>query len=287
MQFILLQVLNGLTVGMLLFLIASGLSVVFGLMRVMNLAHGAMFLLGGFVGVSVQKASGNFLLAALAGMAAAGALGWVVQRLFLRTLMHSEFRQVMLTLGVAFVVSDTVLWIYGGLPRSINPPAFLSSSLTVGGFVYPYYRLGLIVLGAVAAVGIWLLWTRSSWGAVLRACVDDQSIAATQGVNVSRVFSAVFVIGAALAGLAAVLGGVVLGMSIGLDFDVLLLALVVVIIGGLGSLEGAFVGSLLVGLLDAFSKAYFPELSYFTIFAPVVLVLLLRPQGLFGRGGSR
>lgn len=201
--------------------------------------------------------------------------------------MHSEFRQVMLTLGVAFVVSDTVLWIYGGLPRSINPPSFLSSSLVIGSFVYPYYRLGLIVLGAVAAVCIWLLWTRSSWGAVLRACVDDQSIAATQGVNVSRVFSAVFVIGAALAGLAAVLGGVVLGMSIGLDFDVLLLALVVVIIGGLGSLEGAFVGSLLVGLLDAFSKAYFPQLSYFTIFAPVVIVLLLRPQGLFGKGGSR
>lgn len=280
------QTLNGLAVGVMLFLIASGLSVVFGLMRVMNMAHGAMFLLGGFVAVTVQAASKNFLLAAIAGVAAAAVLGWVVQSLFLRTLMGNEFRQVMLTLGVAFVVSDAVLWIFGGLPRAMRPPAFLSGSLTMGTFFYPYYRIGLIVLGLAAAAAIYLIWTRSSWGAVLRACVDDQAIAATQGINVGRVFSAVFVIGAGLAGLAAALGGVILGMSIGLDFEVLLLAIVVVIIGGLGSLEGAFVGAILVGLIDSFSKAYIPDLSYFTIFAPVILVLLLRPQGVFGRGGN-
>jgi len=158
--------------------------------------------------------------------------------------------------------------------------------MTIGSFVYPTYRVGLIILGLLAAVAIYLMWTKSSWGAVLRACVDDQTVAATQGINVGRVFSVVFVIAAMLAGLASVLAGPVLGVYIGLDFEMLLLAIVVVIIGGMGSLEGAFVGALLVGLIDSFSKAYVPDLSYFTVFAPVILVLLLRPQGLFGRGGN-
>ena len=280
------QALNGIALGVMLFFIASGLSVVWGLMRVMNMAHGAMFLLGGFVAVTVQAASKNFLLAAVAGLAAAALLGWVVQALFLRTLMGNEFRQVMLTLGLAFVVSDAILWVFGGMPRAVRPPAFLSSSIAAGSFVYPTYRLGLIVLGLAAAAAIYLLWTKSSWGAVLRACVDDQAIAATQGINVGRVFSIVFVIAAALAGAAASLAGPVLGVYIGLDFEMLLMAIVVVIIGGMGSLEGAFVGALLVGLIDSFSKAYIPDLSYFTVFAPLIVILLLRPRGLFGRGGS-
>lgn len=287
MQFFLLQTLNGLTVGTLLFLIASGLSVVFGLMRVMNLSHGAMFLFGGYVGMSVQGASGNFLLALAAGAAAAGALGWVVQRLFLRTLMGSQFRQVLLTLGVAFVVSDSILWIWGGVPRSIRAPSLLDSSVGLLGITYPTYRLALIALGLLAGLALWLLWERSLWGAMLRACVDDREIAAAQGIDVATTFSLVFVIGAALAGAAGVLGGVVLGVSIGLDFEVLLLAVVVVIVGGMGSLSGAFVGSMTVGLLDSFSRASFPEFAYFTIFAPVVVVLLLRPRGLFGRAVDR
>lgn len=285
MSFVLLQTLNGLTVGTLLFLTASGLSVVFGLMRILNLSHGAMLLFGGFVGMSVQVASGNFLLAILCGVIAAAALGWVVQRLFLKTLMGSTFRQVLLTLGVAFVVSDSILWAWGGIPRAIKPPGFIQGSVSLGNTLYPTYRLVLIGIGIAAALALWLVWERSLWGAKLRACVDDRAIASAQGINVGAVFAIVFVIGAALAGLAGVLGGVVLGVSIGLDFEMQLLALVVVIIGGLGSLSGAFVGSMLVGLLDAFSKALFPELAYFSIFAPVIIVLILRPQGLFGREG--
>ncbi|GAB4245816.1 MAG: branched-chain amino acid ABC transporter permease [Thermoleophilia bacterium] len=283
MQFVVLQTLNGLTVGTLLFLMASGLSVVFGLMRVMNLSHGALFLFGGYVGMTVQDAGGPFLLAVLGGAGAAGALGWVIQRLFLTTLMTSQFRQVLLTLGIAFVISDAILWIWGGIPQAIEVPSAIASSVTVLGVTYPIYRLVLIGLGLVAGLALWLLWERSTWGAVLRACVDDREIAAMQRINVGLVFSVVFVLGAALAGLAGVLGGTVLGVSIGLDFEVLLLAVVVVIVGGLGSLQGAFVGSMLVGLLDSFSKASFPELAYFTIFAPVVVVLLVRPRGLFGR----
>lgn len=285
MNFVLVQTLNGLTVGTLLFLTASGLSVVFGLMRILNLSHGAMLLFGGYVGMSVQVASGSFLLATLSGVAAAAGLGWVVQRLFLKTLMGSTFRQVLLTLGVAFMVSDSILWAWGGIPRALEPPAFLKNSVSLGETLYPTYRLALIGLGLVAALVLWQVWERSLWGAKLRACVDDRSIAAAQGINVGAVFAVVFVIGAALAGLAGVLGGVVLGVSIGLDFEMQLLALVVVIIGGLGSLSGAFVGSMMVGLLDSFSKASFPSLAYFTIFAPVVIILILRPQGLFGRKG--
>jgi len=200
--------------------------------------------------------------------------------------MGSSFRQVLLTLGIAFVVSDAILWIWGGIPRSIKPPSILATSVEIAGSTYPAYRLALIALGIGAGVALWLLWERSLWGAKLRACVDDRSIAAAQGINVGAVFAAVFVIGSALAGLAGVLGGVVLGVSIGLDFQMQLLALVVVIVGGLGSLNGAFVGSMLVGLLDTFSKASFPTLAYFTIFLPVVIILIVRPQGLFGRGGG-
>lgn len=286
MDFVVSQTLNGLTLGTLLFLTASGLSVVIGLMRILTLSHGATFLFGGFVGMSVQVATGSFLLAVAAGIVGAAALGWVVQRLFLKQLMGSSFRQVLLTLGIAFVVSDCILWIWGGIPRSIKPPAILDGSVQLAGTTYPTYRLFLIALGIAAGVTIWILWQRSLWGAKLRACVDDRPIAATQGINVGAVFSAVFVIGAALAGMAGVLGGVVLGVSIGLDFQMQLLALVVVIIGGLGSLNGAFVGSMLVGLLDSYSKASFPTLAYFTIFAPVVIILILRPQGLFGKEGG-
>jgi len=285
MNFALVQTLNGLTIGTLLFLTASGLSVVFGLMRILNLSHGAMLLFGGYVGMSVQVAGGSFLLATLSGVAAAAILGWIVQRLFLKTLMGSTFRQVLLTLGVAFVVSDSILWAWGGTPRALEPPASLQGSVSLGSTVYPTYRLALIGLGLVSALVLWQVWERSLWGAKLRACVDDRPIAAAQGINVGAVFAVVFVIGAALAGLAGVLGGVVLGVSVGLDFEMQLLALVVVIIGGLGSLSGAFVGSMLVGLLDSFSKASFPSLAYFTIFAPVVIILILRPQGLFGRKG--
>ena len=286
MDFVVSQTLNGLTLGTLLFLTASGLSVVIGLMRILNLSHGATFLFGGFVGMSVQVATGNFFLSVVAGIVAAAVLGWVVQRLFLAQLMGSSFRQVLLTLGIAFVVSDGILWIWGGIPRAIKPPSVLDGSVAIAGTTYPTYRLFLIALGLAAGLALWVLWERSLWGAKLRACVDDRPIAAAQGINVGAVFSAVFVIGAALAGMAGVLGGVVLGVSIGLDFQMQLLALVVVIIGGLGSLNGAFVGSMLVGLLDSFSKGSFPTLAYFTIFAPVVIILILRPQGLFGKEGG-
>jgi len=282
-RFYLFQLLNGLTTGALLFFVASGLSVIFGLMRTLNLAHGALFLFGGYVGYSVQLATGNFLAAALAGMLAAAALGIFIQQVFSRTLMGSPANQVLLTLGIAFVMNNALLAIWGGTPRSLPAPTILSASVTAGGLTYPSYRLFLIGFSLVAGALLWAFWERSRLGAVVRACVDDRQMAAALGIRVDVVAAAVFAAGSALAGLAGVLGGPILGVSIGLDFDILLLAVVIMVVGGIGSLSGALVASMLVGLVDAYGKALFPEISYFTLFMPVILILLIRPLGLFGR----
>lgn len=282
-RFWVFQILNGLTTGSLLFFVAVGMSVVFGLMRILNLTHGALFLLGGYVGWSVQQATGNFALAVLAGSLAAGVLGLVIQQSFSRTLLGSPFNQVLLTLGLAFILNNLYLAIWGGTPRRLAAPDLLAASVSVFGVTYPLYRLFLIGLALLGGFALWFFWERSRLGAVVRACVADRGMAQAMGIRVEAVFAAVFAVGSLLAGAAGVLGGPVLGASIGLDFDVLLLAVVVMVVGGIGSLSGAFVGSFLVGLLDSLGRASFPEISYFTLFAPVILILLIRPSGLFGR----
>ena len=283
LRFWMFQLLNGLTTGALLLFVAAGLTVVFGLMRILNLAHGGLFLLGGFVGWSVQQATGSFTLALVAGAVAAGLLGLILQQAFSRTLLGSPFNQVLLTLGIAFVLNNAYLALWGGAPRSLQAPEIFERSVSVYGITYPAYRLFLIGLAFVSGTALIIFWERSRMGAIIRACVDDRQMASAMGIRVDLVFTFVFVLGAMLAGLAGVLGGPVLGVSIGLDFDVLLLAIVVMVVGGIGSLAGAFAASMLVGLVDTFGRASFPEISYFTLFVPVILILLLRPKGLFGR----
>jgi branched-chain amino acid transport system permease protein len=283
MRFWVFQTLNGLTTGALLFFLASGLTVIFGLMRILNLAHGALFLFGGYVGLSVVERTGSFALAVLAGGVSAGLMGLAIQQVFSRSLLRSPFNQVLLTLGLAFIISNAILYFWGGSPRLLRPPEPLRQSREIFGVFYPQYRLFLIVLATVVAGLLYLMWDRSRLGAIVRACVDDRSMAAAMGIRVDLVFAAVFTLGAALAGMTGVLGGPVLGLSIGLEFEVLLLAVVVVVVGGIGSLSGAFIASMAVGLIDAYGKARFPELSYFTLFVPVILILLIRPGGLRGR----
>ncbi len=283
LRFWVFQLLNGLTTGALLFFVAGGLTVVFGLMRILNLTHGALFLLGGYVAWTVQQTTGSFPLAVLAGAAAAGALGFAIQQAFTRTLLRSQLNQVLLTLGLAFILNNAYLAAWGGAPRRLPAPELLRSSISILGVTYPLYRLFLIGLALLAGLLLWLFWERSRLGAVVRACVDDRLMAAAMGVPVERVFAAVFLAGALVAGLSGGLAGPVLGVYIGLDFEVLLLAVVVMVVGGIGSLSGAFLGSMLVGLVDTFGKASLPEVSYFTLFAPVILILLVRPQGFFGR----
>ena len=283
MRFWVFQLLNGLSFGMLLFLLAAGLSLIFGLMRILNLAHGSYYLLGAYVALSTVQATNSLVLGALVGMATVVTLGVVMERLFLRRLpQHEELPQALLTFGFLLVVGDVSLWIWGGTPQSLPKPEMLSASVRLGPLVFPSYRLFLIGFGAVVGTALWYLQERTRLGAMVRASVDDAEMAQGTGINVSVLSTAVFGFGAALAALGGILAGPVLGIYPGADFEVLLLAFVVVIIGGLGSLKGAFVGGVLVGCLDNFGKALFPELAYFTIFAPMAAILAVRPAGLFG-----
>jgi branched-chain amino acid transport system permease protein len=276
------QILNGVSFGMLLFLLAAGLSLIYGLMRILNLAHGSYYILGAYVALSVVRVTGSLALAAVAGIAAVMALGVVMERVFLRRVPRDELPQALLTFGFLLIVGDVALWVWGGTPQTLPRPEAFSKSVRLGELVFPSYRLFVIAVGAVVGVALWLLQEHTRLGAMIRAAIDDPEIARTTGINVSGLATGVFAFGAGLAALGGIIGGPLLGVYPGADFEILLLAFVVVIIGGLGSLKGAFFGGLLVGLLDNFGKALFPEFALFTIFAPMALILAVRPTGLFG-----
>ncbi|MBM4438959.1 MAG: branched-chain amino acid ABC transporter permease [Candidatus Rokubacteria bacterium] len=282
-EFWISQTFNGLSYGALLFLLASGLSLIFGVMRVVNLAHGSYFMLGGYVGLSVVWRTGSYTLALVCGALALALIGVGMQRLFLQRIPGQTLGQVLMTIGFALIFQDLALLIWGGDPYTIPVPEPLQGVITMGGLRFPRYRIFIIVVAIVVGALLWLALDRTRTGAVIRAAVDDAEMAGGVGIHVPRVSLAVFALGAALAALGGVIGGGFLGVYPGADFEVLPYAFVVVIVGGLGSLPGAVVGSMLVGLLDNFGKALFPELSYFTLFAPMALILALRPTGLFGR----
>jgi branched-chain amino acid transport system permease protein len=282
-EFWISQAFNGLSYGALLFLLASGLSLIFGVMRVVNLAHGSYFMLGGYVGLSVVWRTGSYVLALACGALALALIGIGMQRLFLQRLPGQTLGQVLMTIGFALIFQDLALLIWGGDPYTIPVPQALQGVISAGGMRFPRYRIFIVVVAVVVGALLWLALDRTRTGAIIRAAVDDAEMAAGVGIQVPRVSLAVFALGAALAALGGVIGGGFLGVYPGADFEVLPYAFVVVIVGGLGSLPGAMVGSILVGLLDNFGKALFPELSYFTLFAPMALILALRPTGLFGR----
>jgi branched-chain amino acid transport system permease protein len=268
---------------MLLFLLSSGLSVIFGLMRIINLAHGSFYLLGGYVGLTIILATGNFWLGLLIAPLVVAVLGAAVHRLLLQRVQNNELAQVLLTFGLLLVISDLTIWIWGGLPRTLPRPDFLEGAVRFGGLVFPSYRIALTLAGLVVAMLVWLLLERTQVGAIVRAGVDDEEMVRGIGISIGNVFTIVFAIGAMLAAAAGVLGGALLGVYPGADFDVVLLTFAVVVIGGLGSLRGAFVGSLFIGLVDTFGKALVPQYALFTIFVPMAIMLAVRPNGLFGR----
>jgi branched-chain amino acid transport system permease protein len=283
LEFWIVQTFNGLSYGALLFLLASGLSLIFGVMRIVNLAHGSYFLLGGYVGLSVIWKTKSFPLALLCGAVAIALVGVGMERLFLRRLAGQTLGQVLMTVGFALIFQDLALLIWGGDPYSLPLPAWLQGVVTAGALRFPKYRIFIMVVAAAIGALLWLALDRTRVGAMIRAAVDDAEMAQGVGIRVPTVSLGVFALGALLAALGGVIGGGFLGVYPGLDFEILPYAFVVVIVGGLGSLPGAMVGSLLVGLLDNFGKALFPELAYFTLFAPMALILALRPTGLFGR----
>lgn len=282
-QYLLTQVLNGISLGGLLFFLASGLTLIFGLMRIVNLAHGGLYLIGGYIGFTVAIATRSFWLAIVAAALAVGILGVLTERVLLRRLRGQELPEVLLTVGVATVLGDVALAVWGGDPRSVSPPGYLDGSVTIGSFTYPRFRLFVTVLAVVVGLALYFLQQRTRIGAIVRAGVDDRETIQALGINVQLVFTGVFVVGALLAGMAGVVGSAFLSLLPGGDVEILLLSLVVVIIGGLGSLPGAALGSLIVGLINAFGTSELPQLASVMIFLPMALVLILRPAGLLGR----
>ncbi len=284
-QFAVIQALNSLALGGLLFLLASGFSLIFGLMRLANLTHGAFFMLGAYIGANILRSYDgvNLWFAMIGAGIAVAVFGGLLERFVLRQLSSNSLGQVLVTLGMSFIVADACLMIWGGDPIPVPTPAAFQSPLRVAGFMFPTYRLVVVLCAVAAAIGLYLLLERTRLGAMIRAGVDDMQMARAVGIPVSKLFTAVFMLGAGIAGAAGVLGGPIMSAYPGLDADMLPLALIVVILGGVGSLIGAFVGSFIIGFIYTFGTALLPDLAYVILFLPMIVVIAFRPQGLFGR----
>ena len=283
LEFILGQIFNGVSYGALLFLLAGGLSLIFGMMRIVNMTHGSYYLLGGYVALTVMWRGGPFILGILVAALAIALVGIGEWNAFLKRLTGQELGQVLTTMGFALIFQDLGLVLWGGDPHTIKLPAYLSGSWEVGRLFFPVYRVFIVAVAVVIALTLWLVLEKTRLGAMMRATVDDPEMARGVGINVYLISMGVFAMGALLASIAGVVAGGFVGVYPGADFEILPYAFVVVIVGGMGSLKGALIGSVLVGLLDNFGKALFPELSYFTLFAPMAVILAVRPTGLFGR----
>lgn len=282
-EFIIIQTLNGISLGGLLFFLASGLTLIFGQMRIVNLAHGGFYLVGGYIGLTTSLITGNFWAGIVVAAITIGIVGVATERVLLRRIRGMVLPEVLLTVGLLVVFGDFALWRWGGDPRTVKVPSYLSGSDQFGSIIYPRFRLFVTVLAIVVGLALYFLQQRTRIGAIIRAGVDDRETIAALGININRVFTGIFVFGAALAGAAGVIGGAFLSLVPGADTQILLLSLVVVIVGGLGSLPGAALGSLIVGLGNVWGTTEFPQFASFIIFAPMAIVLILRPTGLLGR----
>jgi len=279
-QFI-LTFLNGLTLAALYFLVASGFTLVFGLMRNINLAHGSLYLLGAYIGYEVGDHTGSWFLAALAGFLSTAVFGMILQVLIFRRMMGQELRQTMVTIGISIVLADLMLAIWTGTTYQFDPPDWLDGATPLPYIkAYPTIRIMVLVNAIVIGIALWLFLTRTRIGMMIRAGVDDRDMLAASGVNVQRIFIATFAVGAGLAGFAGVVGGSALSIAPGEDTRYLLASLIVVIVGGMGSVPGAAVGALLIGLAEQFGLAYTPTYGAVYTFLIMVLVLAVRPQGL-------
>jgi len=282
-QYWAIQTLNSLALGGLLFLLAAGFSLIFGLMRIANLTHGALYMLGAYIGVSILKVVPNLWAAAILSGLVVAAFGGVLEKLVLRKLGGNVLGQVLVTLGIAFILADFCLVVWGGDPIPVPTPSWLQQPLRVAGLAFPAYRLAVVVIAVLVGIILFYFIERTRLGAMIRAGVDDREMARAVGIPVSRLFTTVFCLGAALAGAGGVIGGPIMSAYPGLDADMLPLALIVVILGGVGSLTGAFVGSFVTGFVYTFGVALLPDLAYVILFLPMILVIAFRPRGLFGK----
>jgi branched-chain amino acid transport system permease protein len=281
MSYWITQFLNGLSFGMLLFFLASGLTLTLGVMRVTNLTHGSFYLIGAYVALTCVRTLDSFAMAAVIAAVVVAVVGAMVFGL-LQITGTDPLRETLLTFGLIFIISDIALMLWGGDPVTVAKPKILSGPLDIGGFYYPRYRFFIIALGVVIAATMELVQRKTLIGARIRAVVDDVEMAGGIGLNARLIAFATFLVGAALAGLSGALGGAMIGAYPGADIEVLLYALVVVIIGGMGNLTGSLVGALAVGLIDAFGRPIVPELGASLMFFLMIGTLIIKPTGLFG-----
>jgi branched-chain amino acid transport system permease protein len=277
------QLLTGLAYGMLYFMIAAGLTIILGVMNVVNLAHGTLFMLGAYIAFTFISDELNFWIALLLSVLLTAVLGIILEKLLIKHVYGKELEQVLLTFGLSFIIADVVKWIWGTEMQTLSAPALLNSSLSIGDMVFPLYRLFVVFIGCLLALLLWYLESKTRIGAIIRAGVDDRAMVGALGINVGLVFTGVFAFGAALAGLSGVLGGPLIGMYTGMDNEILVTSLIVVVIGGLGSWKGSFISAILIGVIETFGKVWFPSLSMLIVFLIMIVVLIIRPQGLFGR----
>ena len=276
--------LNGLTLASLYFIVASGFTLVFGLMRNVNLAHGSLFLIGAYVGWIVGEYSGSWLLAVLAGFIASAIIGVLIQIIVFRRMQGEDLRQTLVTIGLSIVLADLMLWYFGGEIYTFDPPAWIYGTTTLPIIEkFPTYRLIVLCVSIVIGLGLWGVLTHTRIGMMIRAGVDDRGMLSASGVNVQRIFALTFALGAGLAGLAGVVGGTALSISPGEDTRYLLASLVVVIVGGMGSVPGAAIGALLIGLAEQFGQAYAPTYSVVFTFVIMIVALAFRPRGVLGK----
>lgn len=278
------DLLNGIAFGSILFVLASGFSLALGVVRIINIAHGAFYMLAVYLATTVSRTIGGFLTALVVSGVAIMLLAAFVQLVVLKRFAQDPLPQVLSTFGVTLVIVESTRLIWGGYPQVLDTPSLLTGAVGIGSALLPKYRVFLIVVAVVLALVLWLGIERTRLGSLVRASVDDEEMAHTIGINVQAVYIALFGLAGLLAGLGGALGGPVLGAYQGVEFEILTLTLVVVVVGGIGSVPGAFLGSMVVGVIDTVGKGSFPELSYFVLFVPMILILVARPTGLLGKG---
>ena len=296
------QILNGLQFGIMLFLMSAGLTLIFGVMGLINLAHGSLYMIGAFIAAAVASATGSFVLALVAALSAAALAGAIVEMTIIRKLYNRDhLDQVLATFALILIFSEGIRWVFGSFPLYLDVPAYLQGAVTLpGGIQYPLYRITLIVFGLIIGAGLWLLITKTRIGVQIRAGENDREMVSALGVNISKLYTFVFALGAALAGLAGALVGAIQSVEVGMGEPVLILAFVVIVIGGIGSVKGALIGSILVGLTDTLGGIFLPKLfglfmdlatatnvgssiASMSIYILMSIVLVWRPTGLFGQ----
>ena len=284
MELVLLNLLNGISYGMVLFLIAAGLSLILGVMGIVNLAHGAIFVTGGFIGLTVAHGTGSFLLGTVAGAAGSGVIGVLIERGVLRLLYKRDLQQVLVTFGFVYIITNLILWIWGPSPRAAFVPWYFSGSLPMAGLSIPAHRFAVILIGALICLILWWVQDKTRIGAIIRAGMDDSEMVSGLGINLTPINTFCFLFGSFVAGAGAVIGVQLFGsVTFNDGLHMLLIAIAVVVVGGVGKVQGALVGAMVIGIIDTYGRVYFPQIAEYTMYVLLILILMVRPSGILGR----